>query len=191
MVVEHLLLGRHRHGEQTADELDRVRVSIRDDSVRIAFFCTAFINLCVKRENRALEEEASSSQTGLSEKLMETEQQTQKLPLKDLVFYVVVANMSIIGLNVSLMLNTIGFYQVCKLAQIPTMCILEASFLNKKFSGRLCKRSSSFWQEWPSRRSLRCGDEYCRDDCSERRGVEHIRAANIGWALTKETQRDE
>ncbi|CAL6383922.1 unnamed protein product [Bathycoccus prasinos] len=81
------------------------------------FFCTAFINF---------------------EKLMESEQQQQqKLPLKDLVFYVVVANMSIIGLNVSLMLNTIGFYQVCKLAQIPTMCILEASFLNKKFSRKV------------------------------------------------------
>ena len=65
------------------------------------------------------------------------QQQQQKLPLKDLVFYVVVANMSIIGLNVSLMLNTIGFYQVCKLAQIPTMCILEASFLNKKFSRKV------------------------------------------------------
>ncbi len=101
------------------------------------FFCTAFINLCVKREKTSAGGEASSSQTGLSEKLMETEQQTQKLPLKDLVFYVVVANMSIIGLNVSLMLNTIGFYQVCKLAQIPTMCILEASFLNKKFSRKV------------------------------------------------------
>ena len=103
------------------------------------FFCTAFINLCVKREKSATSSgDASASQTGLSEKLMESEQQQQqKLPLKDLVFYVVVANMSIIGLNVSLMLNTIGFYQVCKLAQIPTMCILEASFLNKKFSRKV------------------------------------------------------
>ena len=102
------------------------------------FFCTAFINLCVKREKSSASSDASASQTGLSEKLMESEQQQQqKLPLKDLVFYVVVANMSIIGLNVSLMLNTIGFYQVCKLAQIPTMCILEASFLNKKFSRKV------------------------------------------------------
>ena len=103
------------------------------------FFCTAFINLCVKREKSSVtsSDASGSSQTGLSEKLMESEQQQQKLPLKDLVFYVVVANMSIIGLNVSLMLNTIGFYQVCKLAQIPTMCILEASFLNKKFSRKV------------------------------------------------------
>ena len=106
------------------------------------FFCTAFINLCVKREKSSASSsgDASASQTGLSEKLMESEQQQQqqqKLPLKDLVFYVVVANMPIIGLNVSLMLNTIGFYQVCKLAQIPTMCILEASFLNKKFSRKV------------------------------------------------------
>lgn len=102
------------------------------------FFCTAFINLCVKRDkggggaSSSDSGASSASQAGLSEKLMESEQpQQQRLPLKDLVFYVVVANMSIIGLNVSLMLNTIGFYQVCKLAQIPTMCILEASFLNK------------------------------------------------------------
>jgi len=108
------------------------------------FFCTAFINLCVKRDkggggaSSSDSGASSASQTGLSEKLMESEQpQQQRLPLKDLVFYVVVANMSIIGLNVSLMLNTIGFYQVCKLAQIPTMCILEASFLNKKFSRKV------------------------------------------------------
>ena len=66
------------------------------------FFCTAFINLCGKREKSSSSSgDASASQTGLSEKLMESEQQQQqqqqKLPLKDLVFYVVVANMSIIG----------------------------------------------------------------------------------------------
>lgn len=44
---------------------------------------------------------------------------------------------SIIGLNLSLMLNTIGFYQVCKLAQIPTMCIIEGTFLGKKFTRKV------------------------------------------------------
>ena len=53
VVVEHLLLGRHRHGEQTADELDRVRVSIRDDSVRIAFFLHRVYKLV--REERKIE----------------------------------------------------------------------------------------------------------------------------------------
>jgi solute carrier family 35 protein E3 len=51
--------------------------------------------------------------------------------------FVVVAATSIIGLNMSLMLNTIGFYQVCKLAQIPTMCVLELVFMGKKFSRRV------------------------------------------------------
>ena len=55
----------------------------------------------------------------------------------DIVIFVAVAACSIIGLNLSLMLNTIGFYQVCKLAQIPTMCVLEATFLGKRFSRKV------------------------------------------------------
>ena len=59
------------------------------------------------------------------------------IPKFDVFIFVTVAAASIIGLNMSLMLNTIGFYQVCKLAQIPTMCILEATFLGKKFSRKV------------------------------------------------------
>ena len=57
-----------------------------------------------------------------------------RIPPMDVVIFVAVAACSIIGLNLSLMLNTIGFYQVCKLAQIPTMCVLEGTFFGKKFS---------------------------------------------------------
>jgi solute carrier family 35 protein E3 len=60
-----------------------------------------------------------------------------RVPPQDVAIFVAVAATSIIGLNMSLMLNTIGFYQVCKLAQIPTMCVLEAVFMGKKFSRRV------------------------------------------------------
>mmetsp|Transcript_42699 Transcript_42699/g.68678 ORF Transcript_42699/g.68678 Transcript_42699/m.68678 type:complete len:328 (+) Transcript_42699:132-1115(+) len=60
-----------------------------------------------------------------------------RLPPQDLAIFVAVAACSIISLNLSLMLNTIGFYQVCKLAQIPTMCVLEGTFFGKKFSRKV------------------------------------------------------
>lgn len=132
------------------------------------FFCTAFINLCVKRENASAvavvigssagstSNHASNSNSNSSQGDVGSVQSTaaldaeaatkersaardpmMKIPLKDLVIYVVIANMSIIGLNISLMMNAIGFYQVCKLAQIPTMCILEATFLQKRFSRKV------------------------------------------------------
>jgi hypothetical protein len=50
VVFKHLLLRGHRHGEQTTDELDRVRVSIRDDVVRVALFLHRFYKLV--RETR-------------------------------------------------------------------------------------------------------------------------------------------
>lgn len=38
--------------------------------------------------------------------------QTSHLPLPDLIKYVLFANFSIVGMNVSLMWNSVGFYQV-------------------------------------------------------------------------------
>ena len=107
---------------------------------------------------------------------METEQQTQKLPLKDLVFYVVVANMSIIGLNVSLMLNTIGFYQVCKLRRDTDHVHIRGVVFEQEIFQEGCASDHRRFGRSGRRDGLGCGDEYCRDDCSERRGVEHIRA---------------
>ena len=60
-----------------------------------------------------------------------------RVPPAEIAMFVAVAATSIIGLNMSLMLNTIGFYQVCKLAQIPTMCVLEGVFMGKKFGRRV------------------------------------------------------
>ena len=77
--------------------------------------------------------------TGQERSSDDTNPQGEKMrvPPQDVAIFVAVAATSIIGLNMSLMLNTIGFYQVCKLAQIPTMCVLESVFMGKRFSRRV------------------------------------------------------
>ncbi|RDY12644.1 UDP-rhamnose/UDP-galactose transporter 5 [Mucuna pruriens] len=51
--------------------------------------------------------------------------QPSHLPLSDLLKFVVFANFSIVGMNVSLMWNSVGFYQIAKLSMIPVSCLLE------------------------------------------------------------------
>jgi hypothetical protein len=51
--------------------------------------------------------------------------QPSQLPLPDLAKFVVFSNLSIVGMNVSLMWNSVGFYQVAKLCMIPASCLLE------------------------------------------------------------------
>ena len=87
------------------------------------FMCTASIGLCTGGNRKA------DDKNPAGEKM--------RIPQHDIAMFVLVAATSIIGLNMSLMLNTIGFYQVCKLAQIPTMCVLELVFMGKKFSRRV------------------------------------------------------
>ena len=77
-----------------------------------------------------------------------------RVPPNDITMFVVVAATSIIGLNMSLMLNTIGFYQVCKLAQIPTMCVLEGTLMGRSSARRSSRPSSSC--SWAS------GSFWCR-----------------------------
>ena len=57
------------------------------------------------------------------------------LPLMDLVIFTVVANVSIISLNTSLMVNSVAFYQIAKLGIIPFTASVEATFFGKEFSG--------------------------------------------------------
>lgn len=38
---------------------------------------------------------------------------SKHVPLWELLWFSIVANMSVTGLNLSLMLNSVGFYQVC------------------------------------------------------------------------------
>jgi solute carrier family 35 protein E3 len=90
------------------------------------FMCTAGIGLCTGGSRNKV---AGDEKNQTCEKM--------RIPPNDVAMFVVVAATSIIGLNMSLMLNTIGFYQVCKLAQIPTMCFLELVFMGKKFSRKV------------------------------------------------------
>lgn len=89
--------------------------------------------------------------------------QTSNLPLPDLIKFVLFANFSIVGMNVSLMWNSVGFYQVtwfqykfldildrfwmlkylfsfdwnvqiAKLSMIPVSCFLEVVLDNVRYS---------------------------------------------------------
>ncbi|KAJ8484545.1 hypothetical protein OPV22_017030 [Ensete ventricosum] len=54
--------------------------------------------------------------------------QPSHLPLSNLIKFVLFANLSIVGMNVSLMWNSVGFYQIAKLCMIPVSCLLEVVF---------------------------------------------------------------
>eukprot|EP00252_Welwitschia_mirabilis_P001988 TRINITY_DN11943_c0_g2_i1.p1 TRINITY_DN11943_c0_g2~~TRINITY_DN11943_c0_g2_i1.p1 ORF type:complete len:328 (+),score=44.20 TRINITY_DN11943_c0_g2_i1:168-1151(+) len=54
--------------------------------------------------------------------------QPSYLPFWELAKFVVCANFSIVGMNVSLMWNSVGFYQIAKLSMIPVSCFLEVLF---------------------------------------------------------------
>ncbi|PSC70006.1 UDP-galactose transporter 2 [Micractinium conductrix] len=56
------------------------------------------------------------------------------MPFNDLVLFTVIADISILTLNLSLMLNTVSFYQTAKLLIIPFVCFVESSFLGRTFS---------------------------------------------------------
>ncbi|XP_059631535.1 UDP-rhamnose/UDP-galactose transporter 6-like isoform X2 [Cornus florida] len=51
--------------------------------------------------------------------------QASHLPFPELLKFVLFANFSIVGMNVSLMWNSVGFYQIAKLSMIPVSCFLE------------------------------------------------------------------
>ncbi|KZV25976.1 organic anion transporter [Dorcoceras hygrometricum] len=56
------------------------------------------------------------------------------LPVPDLLKFVLCANFSIVGMNVSLMWNSVGFYQIAKLSMIPVSCFLEVVLDNVRYS---------------------------------------------------------
>ncbi|KAF8047696.1 hypothetical protein N665_2867s0005 [Sinapis alba] len=51
--------------------------------------------------------------------------QPSHLPFAELLRFILFANFSIVGMNVSLMWNSVGFYQIAKLSMIPVSCLLE------------------------------------------------------------------
>ncbi|KAK8566160.1 hypothetical protein V6N12_059695 [Hibiscus sabdariffa] len=60
--------------------------------------------------------------------------QDSYIPLPDLLKFVLFANFSIVGMNVSLMWNSVGFYQIAKLSMIPVSCFLEVVFDKVRYS---------------------------------------------------------
>ncbi|XP_057417254.1 UDP-rhamnose/UDP-galactose transporter 6-like [Lotus japonicus] len=56
------------------------------------------------------------------------------LPISDIIKFVLFANFSIVGMNVSLMWNSVGFYQIAKLSMIPVSCFLEVVLDNVRYS---------------------------------------------------------
>ncbi|KAG0489444.1 hypothetical protein HPP92_006307 [Vanilla planifolia] len=66
--------------------------------------------------------------------------QPSHLPMPELIKFVIFANLSIVGMNVSLMWNSVGFYQIAKLCMIPVSCFLEV-LLNKVRYSRHTKLS--------------------------------------------------
>uniref|UniRef100_A0A5B7B006 Putative UDP-galactose transporter 2 n=1 Tax=Davidia involucrata TaxID=16924 RepID=A0A5B7B006_DAVIN len=59
---------------------------------------------------------------------------SKHVPLWELLWFSIVANMSITGMNLSLMLNSVGFYQISKLSMIPVVCMMEWILHNKHYS---------------------------------------------------------
>ncbi|KAL3830575.1 hypothetical protein ACJIZ3_019377 [Penstemon smallii] len=67
-----------------------------------------------------------SNATGLSA--------SKHVPLWELLWFSIVANLSITGMNFSLMLNSVGFYQISKLSMIPVVCVLEWLLHSKQYT---------------------------------------------------------
>ncbi|KAI9083319.1 hypothetical protein K1719_034685 [Acacia pycnantha] len=60
--------------------------------------------------------------------------QPSHLPISELLKFVLFANFSIVGMNVSLMWNSVGFYQIAKLSMIPVSCLLEVVLDKMRYS---------------------------------------------------------
>ncbi|XP_010533408.1 PREDICTED: UDP-galactose transporter 2-like [Tarenaya hassleriana] len=67
-----------------------------------------------------------SNATGLSA--------SKHVPMWELVWFSIVANVSIAAMNFSLMLNSVGFYQISKLSMIPVVCVMEWILHSKQYS---------------------------------------------------------
>ncbi|XWS68394.1 hypothetical protein CRYUN_Cryun04dG0086300 [Craigia yunnanensis] len=59
------------------------------------------------------------------------------VPLWELLWFSIVANTSITGMNLSLMLNSVGFYQISKLSMIPVVCVMEWILHGKQYSSKV------------------------------------------------------
>ncbi|XP_014514683.1 UDP-rhamnose/UDP-galactose transporter 6 [Vigna radiata var. radiata] len=60
--------------------------------------------------------------------------QPSHLPFPELLKFVLFANFSVVGMNISLMWNSVGFYQIAKLSMIPVSCLFEVVFDKVRYS---------------------------------------------------------
>ncbi|KAG2433591.1 hypothetical protein HYH02_012522 [Chlamydomonas schloesseri] len=56
------------------------------------------------------------------------------MPLKDCLVFAVIASVSIASLNLSLLVNSVGFYQISKLLIIPFVCLVEYVWFARTFT---------------------------------------------------------
>lgn len=59
---------------------------------------------------------------------------SKHVPMWELIWFSIVANVSIAAMNFSLMLNSVGFYQISKLSMIPVVCVMEWILHSKRYS---------------------------------------------------------
>eukprot|EP00241_Pyramimonas_parkeae_P006620 CAMPEP_0114251570 /NCGR_PEP_ID=MMETSP0058-20121206/15344_1 /TAXON_ID=36894 /ORGANISM="Pyramimonas parkeae, CCMP726" /LENGTH=334 /DNA_ID=CAMNT_0001365387 /DNA_START=35 /DNA_END=1039 /DNA_ORIENTATION=+ len=59
------------------------------------------------------------------------------VPVIDVVLFTICADLSIVGMNMSLMMNTVGFYQISKLSIIPVICAIDFLWLYKVFNQKI------------------------------------------------------
>jgi len=56
------------------------------------------------------------------------------LPMADLITFVIMANLSIVSLNMSLMINNVSLYQIAKLGIPPFTAVVETTFFSKSYA---------------------------------------------------------
>ena len=59
------------------------------------------------------------------------------MPWRERLFYVLVSSVSIVSLNVSLLVNNVGFYQIAKLCVIPFVAVVEYVAYSRRFSPQI------------------------------------------------------
>lgn len=56
------------------------------------------------------------------------------IPFKFILLFAAIGSVSIASANLSLLLNTVGFYQISKLLLAPFVCLIESLYFSKRFS---------------------------------------------------------
>ena len=57
-----------------------------------------------------------------------------EVPLRDILWFAVIGSFSIGSANISLLVNSVGFYQISKLMIVPFVCMVEMFYLGKAFA---------------------------------------------------------